>query len=107
MKNTLLTLAAASLSVIGSLSICTPTASADDSVATPKPKLEFKPTGRVLMDGAFYIGGNKGVEEGTDTRFVDGVAIPDVRLGAKFTYGKWKAKIDVGFSYGKVGLKDT
>lgn len=107
MKNTLLTLAAASLSVIGSLSICTPTASADDSVATPKPKLEFKPTGRVLMDGAFYIGGNKGVEEETDTRFVDGVAIPDVRLGAKFTYGKWKAKIDVGFSYGKVGLKDT
>ncbi len=28
-------------------------------------------------------------------------------MGAKFTYGKWKAKIDVGFSYGKVGLKDT
>lgn len=59
------------------------------------------------MDGAFYMDGNKGVSEGSDTRFVDGVAIPDVRLGAKFTYGKWKAKIDVGFSYGKVGLKDT
>lgn len=97
MKNTLLAILATSL--------CAVSAIADDSI--PAPKLSFKPTGRVLMDGAFYMGGNKGVEEGSDTRFVDGVAIPDVRLGAKFTYGKWKAKIDVGFSYGKVGLKDT
>ncbi|MDE6741555.1 MAG: OprO/OprP family phosphate-selective porin [Muribaculaceae bacterium] len=103
MKNTLLTLAASSLCIFSFAF----SASADDSIAAPKPKLEFKPTGRVLMDGAFYIGGNHGVAEGSDTRFVDGVAIPDVRLGAKFTYGKWKAKIDVGFSYGKVGLKDT
>ncbi|MDE7096542.1 MAG: ATPase, partial [Muribaculaceae bacterium] len=97
MKNTLLMLAATAL--------CALCAIADDSI--PAPKLSFKPTGRVLMDGAFYMGGNKGVSEGNDTRFVDGVAIPDVRLGAKFSYGKWKAKIDVGFSYGKVGLKDT
>ena len=75
--------------------------------ADSKPKLEFKPTGRILMDGALYMGGNKGVSDDMDTRFVDGVAIPDVRLGAKATYGKWKAKIDIGFSYGKVGLKDT
>lgn len=71
------------------------------------PKLSFKPTGRILMDGAVYMGGNKGVSDEFDNRFVDGVAIPDVRLGAKATYGKWKAKIDIGFSYGKVGLKDT
>lgn len=97
MKNSVLLLLASSL--------CAFSANADDSISASK--ISFKPTGRVLMDGAFYMGGNKGVAEGTDTKFVDGVAIPDVRLGAKFTYGKWKAKIDVGFSYGKVGLKDT
>lgn len=97
MKNTLLLLLASSLFTVSAI--------AEDSNSAPK--LSFKPTGRVLMDGAFYMGGNKGVSEDNDTRFVDGVAIPDVRLGAKFTYGKWKAKIDVGFSYGKVGLKDT
>lgn len=75
-------------------------------------KFQITPTGRILMDGAVYLGGNGGVttdEDGVanDTKFVDGVAIPDIRLGAKASYGKWKAKIDVGFSYGKVGLKDT
>lgn len=38
--------------------------------------------------------------------FKPGVAIPDARLGVKMSYGKWNAKIDVGFAYGKVGLKD-
>lgn len=79
------------------------TAIADDDA----PKLKVTPTGRILMDGAVYMGGNKGAEEAGDTRFVDGVAIPDLRLGVKASYGKWKAKVDVGFGYGKVGLKDT
>lgn len=97
MKNSILAILATSMCAFGAV--------AEDT--DQGPKLSFKPTGRILMDGACYINGNKDVEEGSDTRFVDGVAIPDVRLGAKFTYGKWKAKIDVGFSYGKVGLKDT
>ena len=71
------------------------------------PKFSVKPTGRILMDGAVYMGGNGDVTDEVDTRFVDGVAIPDLRLGAKASYGKWRAKIDVGFGYGKVGLKDT
>lgn len=70
-----------------------------------EPKLTVKPTGRILMDGAAYLGGNDNV--GADGRFVSGVAIPDVRLGAKASYGNWKAKIDMGFAYGKVGLKDV
>lgn len=68
------------------------------SVAQDEPKLSLAPTGRVLMDGAIY-GSN-------DNRFTDGVAIPDVRLGLKAGYGMWKAKIDIGFAYGKIGLKD-
>ena len=59
------------------------------------------------MDGAVYMGGNSDITDDEDTKFVDGVAIPDLRIGAKASYGKWKAKVDVGFAYGKVGLKDT
>lgn len=76
---------------------------------TSEPKFTIKPTGRILMDGAVYLGGNDDYskDEGTDKKFVDGVAIPDLRLGVKAGYGKWKAKIDVGFGYGKVSLKDV
>ncbi|MCM1290794.1 MAG: porin [Prevotella sp.] len=64
-----------------------------------EPKLEIKPTGRILLDGALYASPQKEL-------FPDGVAIPDARLGVKMKYGKWSAKIDVGFAYNKVGLKD-
>lgn len=64
-----------------------------------EPKFTIKPTGRVLIDGALYASPQKEM-------FKDGAAIPDVRLGAKMSYGKWNAKIDVGFAYNKVGLKD-
>ena len=64
-----------------------------------KTKFEVKPTGRILMDGATFISPQKEL-------FKDGVTIPDARLGVKMKYGKWDAKIDVGFAYGKVGLKD-
>lgn len=64
-----------------------------------EPKFKINPTGRILLDGALYASPQK-------YEFKDGFAIPDVRLGAKFQYGKWKAKVDVGFAYNKVGLKD-
>ncbi|MDE6928035.1 MAG: ATPase [Muribaculaceae bacterium] len=72
-----------------------------------KPKFSISPTGRILVDGAGYMGGNNGAEAAGDTKFVSGVAIPDLRIGVKASYGKWQAKVDVGFGYGKVGLKDT
>lgn len=65
-----------------------------------EPKFKINPTGRILLDGALYASPQK-------ANFKDGFAIPDVRLGAKVQYGKWKAKIDVGFAYNKVGLKDV
>lgn len=83
--------------------LCAASAMAQDS----EPKFTIKPTGRILMDGAVYLGGNDDIEGTSDKKFVDGVAIPDLRLGVKAGYGKWKAKVDVGFGYGKVGLKDT
>ena len=36
-----------------------------------------------------------------------GAAIPDFRVGVSFSYDKWKAKIDVGYAYGKIGMKDV
>lgn len=83
--------------------LCAASAMAQDS----EPKFTIKPTGRILMDGAVYLGGNDDIEGTSDKKFVDGVAIPDLRIGVKAGYGKWKAKVDVGFGYGKVGLKDT
>ena len=53
-------------------------------------KLKLTPTGRILMDGALYFDGNEDLTP-DESKFVDGVAIPDVRLGLKATYGKWKA----------------
>lgn len=83
--------------------LCAASAMAQDS----EPKFTIKPTGRILMDGAVYLGGNDDIEGTFDKKFVDGVAIPDLRIGVKAGYGKWKANVDVGFGYGKVGLKDT
>ena len=62
-------------------------------------KIKVTPTGRILMDGALYASPDKEM-------FKDGVAIPDARVGVKMSYGKWDAKVDVGFANNKVGLKD-
>ncbi|MCH5241829.1 MAG: ATPase [Muribaculaceae bacterium] len=62
-------------------------------------KFKVMPSGRVLVDGALYASPQKYM-------FKDGMAIPEARLGAKFYYGKWSSWIDVGFAYGKIGLRN-
>ena len=59
--------------------LCAASAMAQDS----EPKFTIKPTGRILMDGAVYLGGNDDIEGTSDKKFVDGVAIPDLRIGVK------------------------
>lgn len=89
-----------------SLLLCAPALRAEGE--KEEPKFKINPTGRILMDGAAYFGGN-GSHTGTDIgggKFVSGVAIPDVRIGVKASYGNWKAKIDMGFAYAKVNMKD-
>lgn len=66
----------------------------------PEEKLEVKPSGRILMDAGYF-----NADEQKD-KFVSGVAIPDVRLGVGVRYGNWKGKIDIGFAYAKISLKD-
>lgn len=63
-----------------------------------KDEISLAPTGRIFTDAAGYI---TGADE-----FAAGAAIPEARLGLKASYGIFKAKIEVGVSYGKLALKD-
>ena len=65
-------------------------------------KLVVKPSGRILMDAAFLNSSNKAVDE----QCVDGVNVPDIRIGMKVSYGKWEGKADIGYARGSVSLKD-
>lgn len=65
-------------------------------------KLVVKPSGRILMDAAFLSSSNKAVNE----QCVDGVNVPDIRIGMKVSYGKWEGKADIGYARGSVSPKD-
>ena len=69
--------------------------------AQEEPKLTVKPSGRILFDAAYV---NPQYQE---DELKSGVGIPDMRVGVGFTYGQWKGKIDMGYAYGKVNMKDV
>lgn len=84
------------LLLIPLLSLCLSSASfAQDD----EPKLQIAPSARVLIDGALYISPQKEM-------FPDGMAISEARIGAKMSYGKWSALMDVAYSYSKIGLRN-
>lgn len=56
------------------------------------------PTGRIFMDGAAFFSNRESL-------FPDGVAIPEVRLGAKMSYDKWSAAVNLSFSQNKINLR--
>lgn len=72
-----------------------------NTYAQQEEKLVIKPSGRVLMDAGLFNASEQ------DEKFNDGVAIPDMRIGFSASYGEWKAKVDMGFAYGKVNMKDV
>lgn len=74
---------------------CNPSFAADNE----EPKVSIAPSGRLLIDGAMYASPEK-------PEFPDGMAIPEVRLGAKLKYGKWTSNIDVCFAYSKLGMRN-
>ena len=69
--------------------------------AEDEPKLTVKPSGRILFDAAYIHPQHK------EDNLNSGVGTPDMRLGVSFSYGKWKGKVDMGFAYGKVNMKDV
>ncbi|MCI7310537.1 MAG: porin [Prevotella sp.] len=68
---------------------------------TAEDKISIKPSGRILMDAALMDAKHNNEE------LNDGVAIPDMRVGVKATYGPWTAKVDMGYAYGAVSMKDV
>ncbi|MFT4073125.1 MAG: porin [Dysgonamonadaceae bacterium] len=64
-----------------------------------EPTLKVSPAGRVLLDGAVYNSNN--------SAFGNGISLSDVRLGAKLSYGSYKAKIDIGFANSSLSIKDV
>lgn len=69
------------------------------SVATANSQnVQVVPTGRILFDGAVFSNGDLG--------FTNGVTMPDVRMGIQLKHKDYKAKVDIGYAYGKISLKD-
>lgn len=85
--------------LLATMAVPSATAALDSIPSLKIDKLTVTPAGRILLDGACYSPEGDGLNAG--------VALPDIRFGAKVSYGKWAAKIDVGFGYGKVGMKDV
>lgn len=69
--------------------------------ATPNSSpIDWKLSGRLLLDGGAYIHSPKALHSG--------VRISDVRLAAKVRiHSNWYTKIDVGFANNKITLKDA
>lgn len=72
-----------------------------NTYAQEEPKLIVKPSGRILFDAAYVNAKHQ------DDKLNSGVAIPDMRVGVGFSYDRWKGKIDMGYAYGKVNMKDV
>ena len=69
--------------------------------AQEEPKLVVKPTGRILFDAAYIR------PQHIEDKLNSGVGIPDMRIGVGFSYDQWKGKVEMGFAYGKLSMKDV
>lgn len=68
--------------------------------ASESTPIDWKLSGRLLLDGGAYIQSPKSLHAGAH--------ISDIRLAAKVRiYSNWYTKIDVGFANNKVALKDA
>lgn len=66
--------------------------------ATADDQFYVVPTGRIFIDGATFISPLKNI-------FTDGVAIPEIWLGAQMNYKNWKGVINIAYNNNKVGLR--
>lgn len=73
------------------------------SANAQEEKLVVKPSGRILLDGAAMHSSNDKADEQTESGF----NVPDIRVGMKATYGKWQAKVDVGYARSSLSVKDV
>lgn len=66
---------------------------------TLSDKLQYKVTGRMLMDGGVYLR--------NDNHFGNGTEFNDLRVGMKATYQRWDMKVEIGYVGSKVSIKDA
>lgn len=76
------------------------TVNAAEEPDTAAPKLKAAPTGRLLMDAGVFTSNQS-------KDFRPGVDVPDIGVGIIASYGPWTARIDIGYTFGKVALKDV
>lgn len=62
--------------------------------------IKISPIGRALFDAAAYAGND-------NEDFEAGVVIPEIRLGVKGSYQNFNTKIELGYAYSKLTLKDV
>lgn len=66
--------------------------------ASDTSNFKISPVGRALFDAAAYLPQN--------SDFKPGVAVPDVRLGAKASFGSFEARAEIAYRFGKVSPTD-
>lgn len=62
-------------------------------------KISVTPIGRLHVDGALYFPDKNG--------FANGASIPEIRAGIKAQYAGWMARIEAGYAYSKLAMKDV
>lgn len=62
-------------------------------------KIQYKLTGRMLMDGGVFLK--------NENHFGNGTEFSDLRVGAKASYKQWDMKVEIGYVGSKVSIKDA
>ena len=65
----------------------------------PHDQLQYKITGRMLMDGGIYMKNSN--------HFGNGMEFNDLRIGVKATYQNWNMKLEIGYAGNKAAIKDA
>lgn len=62
-------------------------------------QIEYKLTGRMLMDGGVFLD--------NENNFGNGTEFSDLRVGVKASYRQWDMKVEIGYVGSKVSIKDA
>lgn len=62
-------------------------------------QLQYKITGRMLMDGGIYMKNSN--------HFGNGMEFNDLRIGVKATCQNWNMKLEMGYAGNKAAIKDA
>lgn len=76
--------------------VVTSTVAAQEDIAD---KIQYKLSGRMLMDGGVFLK--------NENNFGNGTEFSDLRVGVKATYRQWDMKVEIGYVGSKVSIKDA